>query len=116
MRKEVFDTIVSVLINSKIEAENNNEHGINNAYIEKISDALTELKSKNEENWISTSTGLFPNEMEHVQVTFIGYNDQEPHCYAFAYRNDNQWFWTLDDTPVKVKITAWQYNCNPYKD
>lgn len=32
------------------------------------------------ENWIPVSSGLFPNEMEDVQITFIGWNDNEPYC------------------------------------
>ena len=44
MKEKTFDTIVSVLINSKIEAEKSNKHGINNAYIENINSALSELK------------------------------------------------------------------------
>lgn len=66
-------------------------------------------------NWIPVSSGLFPDELENVQVTFIGYNDHVPHCEAFAYRNDEEWYWALDDSEVKVEITAWKKNCEPYK-
>lgn len=31
-------------------------------------------------NWISVSSGLYPDDNEYVQVTFIGYNDGLPHC------------------------------------
>lgn len=44
MTKKVFETTVSVLINSKIKAEDSNKHGINDAYIENIDTALSELK------------------------------------------------------------------------
>lgn len=44
MTEKSFDTIVSVLINSKIKAENYNRDGINDAYIESINSALSELK------------------------------------------------------------------------
>ena len=67
------------------------------------------------ENWIPVSSGLFPNEMEDVQITFIGWNDNEPYCNAFAYRKEGKWYWSLDDYEVKVEITAWKYNCEPYK-
>ena len=33
-------------------------------------------------NWIPVSSGIFPDDMEDVQVTFIGYNDHAPHCEA----------------------------------
>ena len=68
------------------------------------------------ENWIPVSSGLFPNEMEDVQRTFIGWNDNEPYCNAFAYRKEGKWYWSLDDYEVKVEITAWKYNCEPYKE
>ena len=67
-------------------------------------------------NWIPVSSGIFPDDMEDVQVTFIGYNDHAPHCEAFAYRNDEKRYWSLDDYEVKVEITAWKYNCEPYKE
>lgn len=53
--------------------------------------------------------------MEDVQVTYIGYNDHEPYCDAFAYRNDGDWYWSLTDDEVRVEITAWKYNSEPYK-
>lgn len=64
--------------------------------------------------WIPVLSGLYPDDMEDVQVTFIGYNDHMPHCEAFAYRNEGVWYWSLDDTRVTVKITAWKINCEPY--
>ena len=65
-------------------------------------------------NWMSVSSGLYPDDMEDVQVTFIGYNDHAPHCEAFAYRNEGKWYWSLDDSDVNVEITAWKHNCEPY--
>ena len=65
-------------------------------------------------NWMSVSSGLYPDDMEDVQVTFIGYNDHVPHCEAFAYRNEGKWYWSLDDSDVNVEITAWKHNCEPY--
>ncbi len=44
MTEKSFDTIVSVLINSKVIAMKFNEDGINDAYIESINSALSELK------------------------------------------------------------------------
>lgn len=68
----------------------------------------------NKNNWIPVSSGLMPDEREDVQVTFIGYNDNAPHCEAFAYINEGIWYWSLDDSTVKVEITAWKHNCEPY--
>ena len=52
-------------------------------------------------NWVPVKQMHFPEDKKDVQVTFIGYNDHEPHCEAFAYRNDEDWYWSLDDAPVK---------------
>lgn len=50
------------------------------------------------------------------KLLLLGIIDHEPHCEAFAYRNDGNWYWSLDDAPVKVEITAWKYSCEPYKE
>lgn len=71
-----------------------------------------EVREMENNNWIPVSSGIFPDDMEDVQVTFIGYNDHAPHCEAFAYRNDEKWYWSLDDCEVKVEITAWKKNVN----
>ncbi len=44
MTEKSFDTIVSILIDSKIIAIKFNEDGINDSYIENINSALSELK------------------------------------------------------------------------
>lgn len=44
MTEKSFDTIVSILIDSKIIAIKFNEDGINDNYIENINSALSELK------------------------------------------------------------------------
>ena len=74
-----------------------------------------EVRKMEHNNWIPISSGIFPDDMEDVQVTFIGYNDHAPHCEAFAYRNDEEWYWSLDDCEVRVEITAWKKKCEPYK-
>lgn len=43
MTDKTFSTILSVLINSRINAEKFNEHGINNAHIKSVDSALAEL-------------------------------------------------------------------------
>lgn len=68
----------------------------------------------NKNDWIPVSSGVLPDEMADVQVTFIGYIDHAPHCEAFAYRNEGKWYWSLDDEEVVVEIIAWKYNCEPY--
>ena len=45
MTDKTLNTIISVLINSKIDAETNNKDGINDAYIKNINEALQELKN-----------------------------------------------------------------------
>ena len=46
-------------------------------------------------NWIPVNSGIFPDDMEDVQVTFIGYIDHAPHmlyksnyCGNITYRKD----------------------------
>lgn len=53
-------------------------------------------------NWIPVSSGLFPEDEEDVQVTFIGYIDQAPHCEGFAYRNDEEHL-NWDENIIKVR-------------
>lgn len=65
-------------------------------------------------DWTPISSGLYPGDMEDVQITFIGYHDKKPHCEAFAYRNEGVWYWSLDDMEVNVEITAWKPMCVPY--
>lgn len=65
-------------------------------------------------NWMSVSSKLFPKDEESVQVTYIGYYDHKPHCDGFAYRYNGKWYWSVNDNEVKVEITAWKYNCEPY--
>ena len=69
-----------------------------------------------ENNGIPISSGLFPEDRENVQVTFIGYHDHVPHCEGFAYREAGDWYWTVTDGKVKVEIIAWKKNCEPYKE
>lgn len=66
--------------------------------------------------WIPVSSGVYPEDKEDVQVTYLGWYDKQPYCNAFAYRCANDWWWSLDDGDVKVKIVAWKPNCEPYRD
>ena len=65
-------------------------------------------------NWIPISSGLFPEDMEDVQVTYLGYYNEKPYCDAFAYIENGIWDWSVDNEKVRVKITAWKKNCEPY--
>lgn len=65
-------------------------------------------------NWIPINSEILPEDMEDVQITFIGFNDNKPHCEAFAYMNAGKWYWSFNDEEVRVKITAWKINCEPY--
>lgn len=68
----------------------------------------------NNEKWVPVKIGNYPGDMKDVQVTFIGHDDQKPHCEAFAYRCDGKWYWSLWETEVMVEITAWKDKCEPY--
>lgn len=69
-----------------------------------------------ENNWIPVSSGLFPEDGEDVQVTYLGYYDEQPYCDNFAYITNGIWYWSADDEKVERKITAWKKNCEPYKE
>lgn len=56
MTEKTFETIVSVLVNSKIQAENNNKKGINNTYIKSINNALKELKTLKQKNIVQKNS------------------------------------------------------------
>lgn len=66
------------------------------------------------QDWIPVNSGLYPEEEENVQITYIGYNDGHPYCDAFAYYCEGEWFWSLNDEEVMVEIVAWRQNCDPY--
>lgn len=65
-------------------------------------------------NWIPISSGIFPEDMEIVQVTYIGCFDKKPYCDSFAHMRDGIWYW-WDNEMAGVEITAWKKNCKPYK-
>lgn len=73
-------------------------------------------QEKSENNWIPVSSGLFPDDMERVQVTYIGWFDKKLYCDSFAYRNEGKWYWADPDCESKVKITAWKKCCEPYAE
>lgn len=78
---------------------------------------VNRIKEVKENNWIPVSSGVFPeDENLAVQVTYLGYHDKLPYCDAFAYYRNGNWYW-LDDynKSVAVEITAWRFNCEPYK-
>ncbi|WP_278951303.1 hypothetical protein [Anaerobutyricum hallii] len=66
--------------------------------------------------WVPVNTGLFPEEQEAVQVTYLGYNDHKPHCDAFAFLENGKWYWSLDESDVKVPIIAWQQTGEAYEE
>ena len=68
-----------------------------------------------EKEWIPTKFGVFPKDLEMVQVTYLGCFDSAPHCDEFAYRDEGKWYWVNGHDKVEVKITAWKYMNEPYK-
>lgn len=66
------------------------------------------------QEWIPVSSGVYPDDMEDVQVTYIGWNDKWHYCNSFAYRHNKCWYWAHDDEEVKVEIIAWRSMCDPY--
>ena len=68
-----------------------------------------------DKDWVPVNTGLFPEEREAVQVTYLGYNDNDPHCDAFAFLEYGKWYWSLDEGNVKVPIIAWKQTGEAYE-
>lgn len=66
------------------------------------------------ETWTPVISENYPKERENVQVTYLGCVDGEYHCDAFAYCENNQWFWINEEEPVTVQIVAWKRNCKAY--
>lgn len=66
------------------------------------------------EIWTPVISENYPKERENVQVTYLGCVDGEYHCDAFAYCENNQWFWINEEEAVTVQIVAWKRNCKTY--
>ena len=76
---------------------------------------MQSYKEKNmSETWPPVISGNYPKERENVQVTYLGCVDGEYHCDAFAYCENNQWFWINEEEAVNVQIVAWKRNCKAY--
>ncbi len=122
MDKEFFDIMMEqadgklmTALENQVQADVGETRKAANILVNHILDILDAYKEFNEKtDWIPVSSGNFPDDMVDVQVTFIGAADRFPHCEAFAYRNEGQWYWSLDDEKVSVEITAWKQKCDPY--
>lgn len=68
------------------------------------------------DNWIPVSSGKYPEDGEHVQVTFLSLRTGEPMCHEFAYRDKGIWRWVEDDYEAEVTITAWKPAGEPYRE
>ena len=68
-----------------------------------------------DKDWVPVNSGMLPEEREAVQVTYLEYNDHKPHCDAFAFLEDGRWYWSLDESDVKVPIIAWQQTGEAYQ-
>ena len=66
------------------------------------------------ETWTPVISENYPKERENVQVTYLGCVDGEYHCDAFAYCENNQWFWINEEEAVTVQIVAWKRTCKAY--
>ena len=91
------------------------EYDATQLYLNWIREEESRTKEKEMNNdWIPVDSGQYPEDNKIVQVTYIGYNDGAPHCDAFAYKEDDQWYWSIDEEKVKVKIIAWKPSDKPY--
>ena len=64
--------------------------------------------------WIPISSGKLPVENCSVHITYLSFLKNIPTCNALAYRIADKWFWTDDDTLLKVPVIAWKEPDIPY--
>lgn len=66
--------------------------------------------------WIPCSKRL-PNPFENVQVTHLGFHDNQPHSEGKTAFVDEtgRWMWTYGSNIVCVPIIAWRENLPPYQ-
>ena len=74
------------------------------------------IKQIMEENngWVPVSTGVFPEEGETVQISYLGFHDGEPYCLLFAVRREGKWLLHPDEYDAGLTVTAWKPMCKPY--
>lgn len=74
------------------------------------------IKQIMEENngWVPVSTGIFPEEGETVQISYLGFHDKEPYCLLFAVRREGKWLLHPDEYDAGLTVTAWKPICQPY--
>lgn len=80
MTEKTLDTILSVLIDDKIEAEKHNKNEINNAHLKSVDAALTELRTLKKE---MLNCKPQDNSMDGINIWEVtGINDLEGTCFA----------------------------------
>ena len=73
-----------------------------------------DIRIEDNNGWIPVSSGMLPEDGVNVQVTYIGCRRGQLLCDAFAYMENGEWHWSLDNSKVAVKIIAYRRNCIPY--
>lgn len=97
------------------------EHGTPKGMIDWFIQVIEACPKLNE--WTSVSKGL-PSKYKHtarsypVLVTYLSALDGKPISDSIAHYDffDDSWKWDEDDEDVRVKITAWKYLPEPYKE
>ncbi len=67
-----------------------------------------------ETDWISVSTGRYPEDGKNVRILYQYRNNDEYFCDITACRKNGIWCDADDGIKLNVKITAWRC-CEPYK-
>lgn len=70
------------------------------------------MNNTNTNEWIPLTTGIYPEENEVVQVTYLKGPRKKPCCDEFASYENGAWYWNSE--PVSIEITAWKKNSEPY--
>lgn len=77
-------------------------------------------EEKNKDEYEFTTNGWipiedhYPNDEEEVQVTYLGFHSNQPHCGSCAYRVDGKWYWEESEEELRVRVIAWKPKDKPY--
>ena len=64
-----------------------------------------------ETNWVSVSTGRYPQDGENVRLLYQHYNSNKYFCDIMACKKNDIWYDPTDGIKFNVRVTAWK-RCN----